>query len=110
MLLINRDIRDGNWLSISCFGELYLVNLINNISVSSITRYAIGLNNNSTVYAYDCNIRAHNLLYGNLARALMACYTVDATLSSSSFFFLRSSLTRAPTANKWPRNATREVA
>ena len=47
-----------------CFGELYLVNLINNISVSSITRYAIGLNNNSTVYAYDCNIRAHNLLYG----------------------------------------------
>ena len=52
-------------------------------------------------------ILGHTIFY--MARALMACYTVDATTSSSSFF-LRSSLTRAPTANKWPRNATREVA
>ena len=51
-------------------------------------------------------ILGHTIFY--MARALMACYTVDATTSSS--FFLRSSLTRAPTANKWPRNATREVA
>ena len=56
-------------------------------------------------------ILGHTIFY--MARALMVCYTVDATTSSSSFFsffFLRSSLTRAPTANKWPRNATREVA
>ena len=38
--------------------------MINNISLSSITRYAIGLNNNSTVYAYDCNIGSHNILHG----------------------------------------------
>ena len=50
-------------------------------------------------------ILGHTIFY--MARALMVCYTVDATTSS---FFLRSSLTRAPTANKWPKNATREVA
>ena len=54
-------------------------------------------------------ILGHTIFY--MPRELMVCYTVDATTSSFSFsFFLRSSLTRAPTANKWPRNATREVA